>query len=422
MMIRTRHLPATVLGPSFVLVLAGLLWPTFSRAADSAPSAPETLRAELEKKLKHPFKHHSAGVLALVTDSTDEIAATCVRHLYHLLPKMRQMAAFSKNAPPPPTLVIVLFKEQDDFTRFVKDRSGHSFGSYTYIHHKEPNRRIIAAYLLPHKPMLARLRHVAFNALFQAWIPDPPPWLNEGLAECMEDAVLQDKALVLGPARRHIKDLRERLLRGKQGKIIPLKKLIALESDKWRDRPFEHYAMAWGFCRYLLEDPLIKEAGLFSKVMASLAPTAKEKENINNAHKVFMDDEWELIERNWRSYIGKIPETPAADLFHKARNAIANESYDQALPLLDQAMLKDSEYERLYYFRAVVLTHQKNDKAAVEDLTKALTNFPEYHAARFLRGQCLARLGFPKRAKGDLEACLKTSYRSRAKRALDTLP
>jgi tetratricopeptide (TPR) repeat protein len=56
--------------------------------------------------------------------------------------------------------------------------------------------------------------------------------------------------------------------------------------------------------------------------------------------------------------------------------------------------------------------------AAIKDLDKALALFPEYHAARFLRGRCKAALK-DAAARADFEACLETDYRDQAKKELE---
>lgn len=127
----------------------------------------------------------------------------------------------------------------------------------------------------------------------------------------------------------------------------------------------------------------------------------------------------------WKEYITHLPETPGEAPYRQARAHINKMQFDVARPLLDEAIKLDPAYDRLYYYRGLCSFHLKRYGLAVTDLGYALTLFPEYHAARFLRGRARAALNDRDGARADFEACKATPYAAKAEKecaALDAAP
>lgn len=399
---------------ALVLCLGGVAF------AEQRPN-PDALQAELQKLAGRDFRIHTAGVVAVVTDASDEVGALCIRHLYMVLPRMRGLARIPADAPPPAVVVVALFKNPLDFDKFVRARGGKPRGSYTYLHDKDSARRVVAGYVLAKRPMLARLRHAAFVKLLRAWISNPPHWLCEGLAECMEDVVLKGKKVELGPARGHIRDLREVLLAGRPEASNGLKDLVVKSTVSWEKDPFRAYSLAWGFCRFLLEEEEAHKEGLLPQVYQALSTDGTIEENNRLAAAVFKSEKWESLQKRWSRFVAEVQETPAEKHYRKAQEKLREKNEKDALSLLGKAIQQDSDYERIYYFRALAAYRIGKFRDAVVDLGKALDLFPEYHAARYLRGRCYLTLDEHARARGDLNACLNTTYRERAQKALNTM-
>jgi hypothetical protein len=403
------------LWPALLLAAAGA-----ARAGEGDPA--EALRDELRTLTGRRFIIHQAGVTTVVTDAPDELAALCVKHVNLALPKMRHLARFPNDAPAPESLHVALFKERADFEKFLNARKAPVTESFALVDGETPARRTLAAFVLDTRPLLARLRHVAFTALLQAWFKQPPPWLDEGLGECMEDLAWDAPGgCALGPARGHLRDLREKVMEARKAAFIPLKELLQLDRAAWEPRGLAACAGSWGFARFLLEDASAREARLLQKVLARLSPPGGEAENIRRALTAFPEEDWYALEAAFLDYVKKLPETPGEEPYRQAREKLAAGEHEAARKLLDAAVKADPDYERLYYFRAVALYSLNQFAEAARDLDQALALFPEYDAARFLRGRCRAAARDAPGARADFEACLGTAYDERAKKELQAL-
>jgi hypothetical protein len=394
-----------------------LLTPGILYSAEVKRSAGDQLAAELGKLTGHEFRAHQAGIVELVTDAPDATAGKCVMHLNQALPRMRATARFPADAPAPSKILVTLFAKRDDFSRFLRSRKAPLEDSYTLVDDAEAP--ILTAFVLDERPMLARFRHVGMELLLKAWFPHPPPWLVAGLGEVVEDLKWDEKGdVVLEAGRGHQRDLREKVLDAKPPRMIPLAQLVKLDRAAWDRAGLAAYAQSWAFVRFLLEDQTAREARMLQKVLSRLNPRGDEVDNLRRAQAAFQDDEWATLETAWLAFVKKMPETPAEEPYRQARAKIEQGNHVGARPLLDEALRVDPFYERLYYFRAVTLVVAEEYAAAIKDLDKALALFPEYHAARFLRGRCKAALKDAAGAKADFEACLETDYRDQAKKEL----
>lgn len=428
---RMPHLPNRWLRLAGVFLAAASIARAEEPPAPAASPDPAVLRAEIEQVTGKTFKvfGDELKLIFVLSDANPELAKYATFHLHQVLPKMRALAGFPPDATVPEAVVVALFQEPADCAKFLKARGEKVEGgeaAFAYLHDNDPAKRVIAAFVIDPRPMVRRLRHSAFNALLRAWIPRPPAWLARGLAEVMEDANLDEETgrLDLGPARGHVRDLRERLLNADPPRLLPLKEFLSGDAP-WKKDPLSAAVQAWSFARFLLEDPRMEEARTLSGMLRALAPGASEDENRASVLKQVLDEEWKPLETAWRAYITHLPETPGEAPYRQARAHINKMQFDAARPLLDEAIKLDPGYDRLYYYRGLCSFHLKRYGLAVTDLGYALTLFPEYHAARFLRGRARAVLNDRDGAKADFEACKTTPYAAKAEQeiaALDAPP
>lgn len=418
--------------PNRLARLAGVLLAAccLARAEEPPAAAPDTaaLRAEIEKATGKAFKLYGdeLKLIFVLSDANPELAKYATFHLHQVLPKMRAMAGFPPDATVPEAVVVALFQEPADCAKFLQSRGAGSEPAFAYLHDDDPAKRVIAAFALDPRPLVRRLRHSAFNALLRAWIPRPPAWLARGLAEVMEDASLGEETgrLELGPARGHVRDLRERLLNADPPRLLPLREFLSGDAP-WKKDPLSAAVQAWSFARFLLEDAQMEEARTLASMLRALSPNASEDENRASVLRQVLDEEWKPLEAAWKEYITHLPETPGEAPYRQARAHINKMQFDAARPLLDEAIKLDPGYDRLYYYRGLCSFHLKRHGLAVTDLGYALTLFPEYHAARFLRGRARAALNDRDGARADFEACKATPYAAKAEKeiaALDAPP
>ncbi|MCZ7645439.1 MAG: hypothetical protein M5U26_09175 [Planctomycetota bacterium] len=400
-------------------VLALLLALPLRASEDPAARA---LQTEVQRASGRDVRISEAPLVTIVSDAPDEHVMGALQHVSKCVPQIFRLLQLPNDAPVPERLYIALLSEKAAFVRFLNERRAGGLGSYTYVHGAQPERRVIAAYLLHPAAMRARLRHAVANALLHAWIAEPPPWLAEGLGEVLEDAELDAQGnLVLGPARGHVRDYRKRILEAQPSPYVPLKELVRLQGSDWTAQPLLHYTEAWAFARFLLTDARMREAKVLPRIYRALGPRATEAANVAVAARVFLDDEWAPLEASLKAFVQGLPESPADEPYRQALDKLGAGEEAAALPLLDKALELDPDYARLYYYRALASFRVKRFDPALIDLDAALERFPEYHAALFLRARCRAALGSTRLAEQDFEACLLTPYREQAQAELKAL-
>lgn len=403
---------------NLVICLSLVLGGACGYAAEDAVSA---LTAEVEKLSGTASHSTTEGITTVITDAQAASAKLCAEHLHLALPRLRALAQIPREAPVPEQFVVVLFAKRETLDKFLKARKAPANGRFAYLHHDDPGNRLIAGLVLDPRPMFARLRHAATEALLRAWIPEPPAWVLTGLGEALEDVDLSGDGVRFGPPRGHLRDLRERVFQAEPSPLLPLQELLRKTPGDFEELGTPGALQAWAFARFLLEDPLPREASLMGKLLSSLDPKQDAKANGKRAYEFFVEDEWPSIERAWKLYLAKLSETPADKAYRDARDAIAKRNYETARGLLDAAIKADPDYERIYYFRALCAFYKDDAKAAVADLDQALAIFPEYHGARYLRARARAAMEDPQGAKQDFEACLDGPYREQARKQLETL-
>ena len=392
------------------------------QAADVPGADAAALKADLEKITGGRFSVTSAGVVGIVSDAPEAIAEMCAKHIDEVVPLQRVLAQFPKSVPPLGSVQVALFAKYKDFETFTVERRGACPGTFTYLHHDVPGKRVIAAFVLPAVPLLTRLRHAVSDAMLRACITHPPRWLQTGLGECMEHAALDPTGKpAFGYARAHLRDYRERVLAGEPPTKLAIKDLIALSGDEVDKKGLGAGLQAWALVRYMLDERLAREAKLFPRLLTKLDPHADEAKNTQIANDFFVEEEWEFFEKSLHRYIENLPESAAEKTWDKAQELLKQRAWPEAQKYLEAAVKADPGYERLHYHLALARYKQGLHGEALAPLDKGLQIFPEYNAARFLRARVRALLNERDGARRDYELLLPTSYGDYARQELETL-
>ncbi len=134
----------------------------------------------------------------------------------------------------------------------------------------------------PDPALRAGLVHEGFHQYFRSIIGEPPDWINEGLAELLENADIgPDGAVTPRNHRPWICCWRE-AIRGLEGDAptcayTPLRDLVRAPKEEWLRSPNASYCESWGLVSFLWEDPRLRE------VLKALKPAASRAENLEAA-------------------------------------------------------------------------------------------------------------------------------------------
>jgi hypothetical protein len=141
----------------------------------------------------------------------------------------------------------------DDAGAYRAYRCAHS-AARSESGYYDADRREVVLFLGEHFRSTAA--HELSHATLRRRIPDPPPWLNEGLAEYFEYARVEDGALVVEPQRQKF----ARAVAWRQSDRLPaLSQVLAWTRPQWRSLngppEFQAGSTAYSFVHFLMERP-----------------------------------------------------------------------------------------------------------------------------------------------------------------------
>lgn len=143
--------------------------------------------------------------------------------------------------------------------------------------------------------------HEGFHQFLAYYVPNPPAWLNEGLAENFE-AVQITKGRVAENRNINNNDLLWLQKFIKEKKTTPLKRLIFMSQKEMYQNTEVHYPMSWGLIHFFAYGSRSYKK-YFQDVIAELKNGADRQEALE---KVFAKVDWEKFEKAWKSYILKL--------------------------------------------------------------------------------------------------------------------
>lgn len=150
--------------------------------------------------------------------------------------------------------------------------------------------------------------HEGFHQFISYYVPNPPTWLNEGMAEIFEAVVFKGKRLY---ENRNLSNYNLRWLQEyfKQNKTTPLKKLIYMTQKELYDpsRINMHYAQCWGLIHFLAFGSS-KNKKFYKDIIQELKNGADRVEAID---RVFAKVDWDLFEKNYKRYLLSLKTTKA---------------------------------------------------------------------------------------------------------------
>jgi len=161
------------------------------------------------------------------------------------------------------------------------------------------------------------VQHEGFHQFAHAVIGgDPPPWLNEGLAEYFGEGLFTGDGFVMGivPPWR-LKRLKDSITRNT---LLPIPRIMLMSSADWRAQlSIGNYDQAWSMVHFLVH-------GENGKYQQALAACIREISQGQPFEKAWLDTlgPADGFEPRWKSYWLSQPEDPSAVLYSRATVSI----------------------------------------------------------------------------------------------------
>lgn len=201
---------------------------------------------------------------------------------------------------------LYLFETEQQYSRFLQEHdidATHSGGMFFVTHQLEG----LATWVDGRSRRATEqvMQHEGFHQFaWHAFGPRLPVWLNEGLAQYFENAVLSNGRMMLGLSNSaRVQKVRQAV---RDRRVLPMTRLTSLSGDDWgralRKDPTHSsllYAQAWSITYFLVhgDDGVHKP-----KLMAYLKRLARGEQAVDAELMTFGQGGFKALEARWRSF------------------------------------------------------------------------------------------------------------------------
>lgn len=190
---------------------------------------------------------------------------------------------------------VMVYPNEKDFKKTLDAGSGFAFAYFS-----ASKRELVCHLSSPQSliQVLKTLAHEGFHQFLGYYVPNPPIWLNEGLAEYFEG---MDPTKKLVDSRETIN--RDALVRIKayisQGVTLPLKRFLYMNQQEFYFNPSLNYAQGWSVIYFLAY-----ASRSYNKYYNNLIQHLKNGMDREEALDLtFENVDFEKFERAWKAYI-----------------------------------------------------------------------------------------------------------------------
>ncbi|MBL4847704.1 MAG: DUF1570 domain-containing protein [Planctomycetes bacterium] len=306
-------------------------------------------------------------------------------------------------------------------------KSGFKGDRFRYVHYEPGDQRNeVIGWKIPDPALFMRLQHEGFHQYLRRKIHRPPTWLNEGLAEVFEAALVdssgrtswQLSAPMLRRLREGVLKLDRGSLNKKAYKRIEAKVLVSLSKKDWLAQKSTAYCHSWALAHFLFRADKSNRR-LLSACLAALKPGGSEAANLDAA-RLALGDIGDLSER-FEAWV-KATEVPGGASYARASAAFRKGNYKGAEAELEQALKADPVNPRYRYLRAQSRYSQSKLGPARVDIEIAIAYAPEEAVYYLSLGQIATFRKSWREAKWALEEARAMGLGKRAAKYLAKLP
>lgn len=152
--------------------------------------------------------------------------------------------------------------------------------------------------------------HEGFHQFLNYYVPSPPTWLNEGLAENFEAIEIKGRK-IHERGNLHYNNLYWLKKYIKAGQTTPLKTLIYMDQATLYENSRLHYPMSWGLIHFFAHGSS-RYKKYYQDVISNLKEGKTLKETLDL---VFQNIDWDALEKAYATYILKLKASRPSDRF-----------------------------------------------------------------------------------------------------------
>lgn len=252
---------------------------------------------------KTALVHRHDDALFLGTKENADLIHTLVFYLDIILEAYHELCPFP--APREGTFLVKLYPDQATYDQQdYRPNSNATFRPHAYFlamwvdtDLAEKDRPATT------EKLLRILFHEVWHLYLLYHVPNPPIWLNEGVAEVMEGSEFRGETLRIGAQAVHAENLQVLRHFLKRKEAHPLKAFVRMDKQEFDKTPEISYTQAWGWMHYLLYADNGAHRHRYATILRLLRTGQSEADAVAEA---FSDMDWDATETAWRTYIRKL--------------------------------------------------------------------------------------------------------------------
>ncbi len=153
----------------------------------------------------------------------------------------------------PARLNVKVFKEKREFDRYLEPLISETREDFVFISYSDPGRSELVAFKRTEEEFDASLVHYGFIQYFNAFIPNAPLWLEEGIAAYLEYSLYDpDADSFKWRANLVWLDNLKKILKNSDSKIVGI---LTIDKVTAYENLETFYPSAWGLVHFLMNGP-----------------------------------------------------------------------------------------------------------------------------------------------------------------------
>lgn len=311
-------------------------------------------------------------------------------------------------------LRVRIFQDQEDYKEYLKDIIGEPKDSFVYLQYSDQAMNELVGYEAE-TGFESSLVHHAFIQYLKSFIPQPPLWLQKGMAIYLENSrYIPDRDQVeYHENLAWLKSLKTYIALDTE--VIPVSILLTMDVAAANRRIESFYAQSWGLVHFLVNSRNKDYNRILWDTLSSLKSDATRQEN-----ETFVIDKgfgWvnkDLFLKDFEDYINSIKTFPelvqeGIIAYNRGDHARAEEMFSQSLEIKknhyipyyylgliqyarQEYTVSDNYYQRaldrggsrglIYYARGITAYSARNDEQAKNFLNRAVEADPEGYGVK----------------------------------------
>jgi tetratricopeptide (TPR) repeat protein len=262
-------------------------------------------------------------------------------------------------------LKVRIFKDKAGFDAYLNKVISQSADSFVYLQYNNPEKCELVGFLQEDAAFQTSLIHHGTIQFFKTFIPNPPLWMQKGVAVYFETSSYdsEKKVAVYKKNLSWVETFKKLLAKESSAsgasQLFPISTLLSIDVATANTKIDAFYAQSWGLVSFLLNSEKKEYNRLFWDSISSLKPEASKRDNemalINTAYRWVDKD---LFVKDFEDYIRNLKTFP--DLVEDGMAYYTQGDMDKAEASFEKALDLESGYYIPYYYLGLISYARKD--------------------------------------------------------------